>query len=360
VLENHAAMLEKQEASKLPMARFEDHSQDHGLVHSGLISTAEVHNVSALSLRQPVSQVALESTGASGLLVATFQKRSEHGEAHYASVPIPQSQMADSMLANHSEDHALAVNRLYALANNASGLHHPMVDAMPKTHVMARLENHSEDFEFAHIVAPKKGASKKLDRTGTRTKSVSEDHSGSPNVQILEHLEMQIRALDFHEHRPSAASIVAAHQSGLMYNAWLVSRAGFGVVVGMAVAFMWLLQCSRVFTRSVATPIRENFDQHVLADVYKAAKCSKVCTRSGVRATPSPKARHEQRILADVYKAAQSRPRVHTQGLAETVAESSRVLRWVASKRSKKAASHGDDAGDHCKPEDAAKRWYDQ
>jgi len=323
-------------------AKLENHSEDLALAHDGPISVSEADHPFALSLRHPMAEAKHENHGTFGHLEATLKNHSKDLEF------VHQGRLSASEVHNDS----------------ALSIRDSLVDVRVEEHAAAKLENHSEDLGFVHVVAPKPLPSKKQSRTGALEKNAHEDSSDMEEAKLLEIWvgEMQQnRALDFHEHRPSAVEVVAAHQSGLLYNAWLVSRAGFGVVVGLAVALMWLLQCSRLCTRSVATPKREEFDQRVLADVYKSAQCSKLCARMAATSTQIPRENYDQHVLADVYKAAQARSRLHTPGLVETVADSSRLLRWVSGKRSKKTDdTHGDEAADYFEAKHVAKRWYDR
>jgi len=379
-------------SAKFPVASPENHAGNSSFV-PGSISPAQAPNASALRTYHPAGNLgfvnqkspsAPEILNASDLTSHLFAAKAllqaatpaNHTE-NSSFVPRPLSavqalngsvlrtynHVVDAAFENHSPDleflHKGSLSASHAHNVTALKVHHPVVDLTLEKHTEAR--HYSEDIGLAHIVAPKDVASKKQSRPSASARNTDEEHGNTEDPNVIDQFawEQQNRALDFHEHRPSSIA-VASHQSGLMYNAWLVSRVGFGVVVGMTVALMWLLQCSRLCTRSAATPIpRENFDQQVLADVYKVALSSKL--HHG-RSPTSPQEKYDQisnHLLADVYQAARSRPRVHTPTLAETVAESSRVLRWVASKRSKQTAAQTDEAANHFKAKNAAKRWYD-
>lgn len=281
----------------------ENHSKNLGFARDNLDAVSLTHNFSVSSLY--MAEVKSENTA----LNRSSEASPENPSKEHELVRNGSSAAVAGMLENHSAELGFL-------------LHDP-------TKVM-QLKNHSEDLGFVHVAAPKGITSKKQGNSGaigTHIGDVEVDHSDSRDAKLEAALDLLAwelqhnRALSFQEHRPSAEE-VAARQSGLTV---LVAGAGLCVVVGMAIAFLWVLQCSKLCTRSVGpSTARENFDQHVLADVYNTAR---------------------------------SRPRMRPPDIVETVAESSRVLRWVAGKRSVKTHSH--EAADFFEESKAAQRWYD-
>jgi len=283
-------------------AVLENHSKNLGFARDNLDAVSLTHNFSVSSLY--MAEVKSENTALNRSSEASPENLSKEHEL----VRNGSSAAVAGMLENHSAELGFL-------------LHDP-------TKVM-QLKNHSEDLGFVHVTAPKGITSKKQGNSGaigTHIGDVEVDHSDSRDAKLEAALDLLAwelqhnRALSFQEHRPSAEE-VAARQSGLTV---LVAGAGLCVVVGMAIAFLWVLQCSKLCTRSVTPTARENFDQQVLADVYNKA---------------------------------QSRPRMRPPDIVETVAESSRVLRWVAGKRSVKTHSH--EPADFFEESKAAQRWYD-
>lgn len=438
-----------------PLATLQNHSvsEDHAAAHTGIVSAFEADHGSHETFQNHSEDLAivpiLETNNASAFSgpenheaqATLFQNHSEVavvGQVRFedngsATLYMGNAIAEAATLQNHSDDFVSAHSDFHSTSKTANtsilSTQHQLMDSTKDelsqeddafghdgAHETDGADGadgaHGDEDQHIHVNvtarSPQQDVKDEASKKQARTAPKFNDRNGIRDTKVLENnyvewdMPPQIRALDFLEHRPSAVE-VAAHQSGLMYNVWLVSRAGFGVVVGIAVALMWLLQCSRLCTRTTASPMpREAFDQQVLADVYKdlkdlersqsskismiswrlaaattpitpearqderflvdvykAAERSKLPIRSSSTPIQTARERYDQRILDDVYKVAQARPRVHKSGLEETVAESSRLLRWAASKRSKKKDSHGDEAADHFESKTAAKRWYD-